>query len=113
MFYMLKKTSRLTRKDIPAVLKGGVFYAPLFTLRYRKSPLSYSRFAVIVSKKTEKSAAERNKIRRRGYEALRMALAENKPAAIIDAAVFMKKESLRATLSSLVQEVTRVLPRRQ
>ena len=41
------------------------------SLVFVENKKKYTRFAVIVSKKVEKSAVKRNRIRRRVYEALR------------------------------------------
>lgn len=59
------------------------------TLRYLKNPRrSTSRFAVVVSKKTLKSAVGRNRIRRRVYEIVRRELPQLKPRHDIVVLVF-------------------------
>ena len=63
--------------------RGGVRYVYQYgkTVRTQKmslvfcdNPKKFTRFAVVVSKKVEKSAVGRNKIRRRIYEILRINL---------------------------------------
>lgn len=44
------------------------------SLVYTVNTRKFTRFAVVVSKKVEKSAVKRNRIRRRVYEALRLNL---------------------------------------
>lgn len=51
---------------------GQTVRLPILAIRYYQNPKRNSyRVAVIVSKKTEKSAVVRNRIRRRVYEAVR------------------------------------------
>lgn len=63
--------------------RGGVRYTyahgktirtPKFSLVYNDNTRGFQRFAVVVSKKVEKSAVGRNRIRRRVYEAIRAEL---------------------------------------
>lgn len=63
--------------------RGGVKYtyshgktirSPKLSLVYNENPRGFQRFAVVVSKKIAKSAVERNRIRRRVYEAIRYEL---------------------------------------
>lgn len=69
------------RGSIKTVLRmGSALRNDHFTLKYslnerRKTP----RFAVVVSKKVQKSAVGRNRIRRRMYELLRIELPHLKP----------------------------------
>lgn len=51
--------------------QGKTVRSPVMSLRYTQSKGSNFRIAVVVSKKVSKSAAVRNKIRRRVYEAIR------------------------------------------
>ncbi len=50
---------------------GKTIRTPKMSLVFVDNPKGYTRFAVIVSKKVEKTAIKRNFIRRRVYEALR------------------------------------------
>lgn len=63
--------------------RGGVKYtyahgktirSPKISLVYNDNPRGFQRFAVVVSKKVEKTAVGRNRIRRRVYEAIRAEL---------------------------------------
>ena len=60
--------------------RGGVRYTyahgktirtPKISLVYNENSKGFQRFAVVVSKKVEKTAVGRNRIRRRVYEAIR------------------------------------------
>lgn len=52
--------------------KGKTIRRPKMSLIFVENTRGFTRFAVVVSKKVEKSAVGRNKIRRRMYEALRL-----------------------------------------
>ena len=63
--------------------RGGVKYTyrhgktirtPSISLVYNDNPRGFTRAAVVVSKKIEKTAVRRNRIRRRVYEAIRLEL---------------------------------------
>ena len=63
--------------------RGGVRYTyahgktirtPKMSLVYNENSRGFQRFAVVVSKKIEKTAVGRNRIRRRVYEAIRSEL---------------------------------------
>lgn len=53
--------------------KGTTLRAPHLSLVYMPNNRGFRRFAIIVSKKVLKSAVGRNRIRRRVYEAIRLA----------------------------------------
>ena len=52
--------------------KGKTVRRPKASLVFVENARGFTRFAVVVSKKVEKSAVGRNRIRRRIYEALRL-----------------------------------------
>lgn len=52
--------------------KGKTIRSQKMSLIYLDNSRGFTRVAVVVSKKVEKSAVQRNKIRRRVYEALRV-----------------------------------------
>lgn len=54
--------------------KGKTIRTPKISLVYNTNTYNKQRFAVVVSKKVFKSAVDRNKIRRRIYEAIRLEL---------------------------------------
>ena len=71
---MLKKQYRLTKnKEFEAVSqskKSG--YTPVLMFKFIKNNLSYSRFGFVVSNKVTKKAPQRNLIRRRIREIIRL-----------------------------------------
>jgi len=70
---MLSRVYRLRQKnDIERVLKKGKrFTDPFFQVIIFKNGLSVNRFCVIISKKTEKRAHSRNRLKRQITEILR------------------------------------------
>ena len=52
--------------------KGKTIRTPKMSLVHMKNDKGYTRFAVVVSKKVDKLAVGRNRIRRRVYEAIRL-----------------------------------------
>lgn len=54
--------------------KGKTVRSPKMSLVFVDNVRGFTRFAVVISKKVEKSAVGRNRIRRRVYEALRQNL---------------------------------------
>jgi len=68
---MLSKPYRLTRGFPILFRKGKRISSPFFLLRFLPAHDERHRLAIIVSKKTEKTAVGRNRIRRRLIEAVK------------------------------------------
>ena len=66
---MLPKRSRLTAREVRAILKGGRS-ARLPTVSAKYLPAPMGKVAVVVSAKVAKKATERNALRRAAYQAL-------------------------------------------
>ncbi|HYF10407.1 MAG TPA: ribonuclease P protein component [Candidatus Paceibacterota bacterium] len=107
---MLPKTSRFTRAEFDALLKGGrVRNYPLFSLRFAPGFVG-RKAAVVVSKKEAALASLRNRARRRVYAALRPSL--SLLPARTGVAFFLRKGSLTATpaeLRAAIDEALRAL----
>lgn len=73
---MLKKELRLTKnKEFEAVLKKGKsVYSSVLLIKFIKNNLNYSRFGLIVSNKVSKKASQRNLIKRRIREIIRLSI---------------------------------------
>ena len=73
---MLAKKYRLTRqKDFDNVFKKGrSFFVKEVGIKVLKNDLGYPRFGFVVSNKIAKKATERNKIKRRLREVIRLKL---------------------------------------
>ena len=90
--------------------KGKTVRKPKMSLVFVENTRGFTRFAVVVSKKVEKSAVGRNRMRRRIYEALRLNL-ENLPKKMDYVFVVFSKEigrmpfnELEKLLGDLVEE---------
>ncbi len=99
---MLPKRRRVTKKLLEQTLKeGSVLHSPSFIFRFKKeSPDKYSHFAFIVPKTVSKSAVERNKMRRKGYNIVRK-MSINKGYGLF----FYKKGSQKSTIEELNNEI--------
>jgi len=71
----LRKNRLTTKKDIEQVFKmGRYFFAKDLGIKFIKNNLDHPRFACIVSNKISKKAVERNQIKRRLREIIRLAI---------------------------------------
>ncbi len=64
---MLKKENRLKlKKDFNQIFKTGhSFYGRFVGVKIKKNNLNCNRFAILISKKVEKKAVNRNKLKRK------------------------------------------------
>ncbi len=73
---MLAKKQRLTKKkEFEKITQPGkAHYSAILMLKILKNDLAYSRFGIIVSNKVSKKASQRNLIKRRIREIIRLNL---------------------------------------
>ncbi|MBI2634511.1 ribonuclease P protein component [Candidatus Peregrinibacteria bacterium] len=70
---MIAKKFKVPSQDIPYILKNGEErFSGLFIVRIIKNNAGFSRYRVIVSRKMDRKAVGRNRLRRQVYEAIRM-----------------------------------------
>lgn len=88
---------------------GKTVRGPQLALRFRPNPRRENyRLAVVVAKKVHRSAVQRNRIRRRIYEAVRTSLPANPPAHDMIVTVFSDEvvnwpaAELQASISELL-----------
>ena len=99
---MLPKSRRLATDDIEGLSLGKSVFGTLLSIRYRAA--QSLRFAVAVSKKTAPRAVDRNRIRRRVYEAARVASRSvSSPASVM---VMPKKDCLTAPAEAIESELS-------
>ena len=99
-------SSRKVNKDLfGALMKKGYSYAsPDFVARvFFDESLSPARFSVVVAKKLEKSAVQRNTLKRRVYSLLRPYLRLVRPGTVC--ALFIRKKINKKDLFSLMAEI--------
>ena len=91
--------------------KGKTIRSPKMSLVYTKNTRGFTRVAVVISKKIEKSAVKRNRARRRVYEAIRLNIDKFPKATDYVFVVFsrevkkMEFSELEKLLDELVEEV--------
>ena len=102
---MIAKDIRISRKkDFDLILRSKLkFYSNNLVLRFSKNELSKSRFCVVVSKKISKKAVDRNKIRRRIYEIVRLNYNKIKPN--FDFMIFVSRGILKMKYQEIEQEI--------
>lgn len=104
---MLPKKNRIPKEDFPAPQKQGFrVFSPLFSAVIYKNDTGV-QVAVVVSKKTAKTAVVRNRIRRRVYSAIG-GYYENflYPALLV---IYPKKESSIVLFATLKAEIEKAL----
>ena len=105
---MLPKQHRLSDQDFAVVKKEGEkFFGPLFGLLVREDEGNEVRFGFIVSKKIDKRATVRNRIKRQLDQALFPFLSQIKPGI---KAVFLARRSLiNQEFAQIKSEMVRML----
>ncbi|HYC34381.1 MAG TPA: ribonuclease P protein component [Candidatus Paceibacterota bacterium] len=102
------EVSRLSREGATATLKRGVsIHSPLFSLKFLKNPLNKAYLAISVSKKEEKTAVGRNRIKRRLKAAFKKALEQGEITG--NFMVIAKKASKISPFLALSEEVERAV----
>jgi ribonuclease P protein component len=100
---MLPKKKRITKELFADIIKKGrVVHGSLFLFRYIKKENPH--YAFVAPKAVAKSAVERNRLRRRGYAALR--LCTIKPIAGI---FFYKKIAPKASFVEIKKDIDSIL----
>lgn len=104
---MLSRKNRISKHDFPtSKIQGTRVFSPLFSgVIYKNEGLS--RAAVVVSKKTAKTAVVRNRIRRRFYAALAPFLKDASKEHLM--VFYPKKEVATAPFAVLKSEIEATL----
>ncbi len=106
---MIAKNFRLTRGEISYLLKKGLSKkSKLFIIRYAKSNLKNSRFAITASAKFHANAVERNMIRRRAYEAIRLINKENTIKSY-DLVLIPKKQIFKSDFVAIKADIEKII----
>ena len=111
---MLSKKYRFhSRGGVRYVYQNGkTIRTPNLSLVFAENTKGFTRFAVVVSKKIEKSAVKRNKIRRRFYEAIRLNI-DKIPKKRDYIFVIYSKKMLEKTFSEIEQAVGELVEKSQ
>jgi len=93
--YRLKK-----RKDFEKVLKKGIYYSgPCLSIKLKRNNLNISRFGIVIGSKISKKAVNRNKIKRRISEVIRLNLPNLKRG--FDVVVLVKPDIVDKTYQEI------------
>ncbi len=108
---MLPRSHRLTNdRDFRRVyIKGAHFFSKYAVIRKAENGLPSSRFGIVVSQKIAKKATDRNLIKRRISEIIRLKLAKIKNG--YDCAIIVKKTIIKASFSEINQDIAFILKR--
>lgn len=108
----LKSAYWLTkRSDFLRAAKGRRFHTALFTIQavHGENPEAGARFGLTLTSKAG-NAVERNRMKRRLREALRLS-ARSKARAATDYVIIGRRDILKANFSTLVQELNQGIER--
>lgn len=103
---MLPRNRRISKQGFPKNHKGSfrvpcTFFEVVFTRR--KDNVADTACSVVVSSRVSKNATERNKVRRRAYNALALALPHIQRGLLI--LVYLGREAHRATERQMEHEI--------
>jgi ribonuclease P protein component len=101
---MIQKKFRLGKEDVSWVLsKGNQIITDLFIVRFLKENLKpHSKFTVITSLKLAKKAVERNRIKRKIYEAIRLNIPKDLAYKIV---IIPKKRIIESEYKEIDKEI--------
>lgn len=104
---MLKRIQRIPRKE--KIIKTSSFFTPFFILKVTKNSFSFNRYRFVISKKTEKKAVERNKIRRLFADCVKINNEKGFGKDIIffinKKALFLSKEEICNNISGVFEKI--------
>jgi len=101
---MIAQKFRIPKEYIPYLLKKGEQKASdLFIIRYAKNDHFFCRYRTIVSKKLEKEAVDRNKLRRQIYESVRCN--DNQSENGYDILLIPKKQILKKSFQDIQKDL--------
>lgn len=106
---MIAKKFRVPKNLIPYILKkGNEATSQLFIVRKKENSRPFSRYRIIVSSKVASKAVDRNKLRRRIYEAIRSHIPTEQPSRegkYADRILIAKKKIIDYTFQELEKDL--------
>lgn len=104
---MLNKKQRIPSKDISIIFQKGEDKVSKFFVIKKLEKKGQNRFAVVVSKKNLKNAAQRNLLRRRIYEIIRTSFRGEKKS--FDHLIICRNPSTKLDFIALKQELLKII----
>ncbi len=108
LYLVLKRNKRIGHRDNIEDIKenGHTIDGRFLIIRIRKNELGENRYAVNVSKKVEKSAVKRNRIRRQIQEVIRLnEKSDIIPQKSLDIIIFARKSLMKLKYSEIEMAV--------
>jgi ribonuclease P protein component len=100
---MLQKKKRVTKELFQIIMeKGEVISSPFFVFRYIKN--SIPQYAFVAPKGIVKKASNRNALRRKGYNALRVHTLKN-----VAGIFFYKKQAILVSFAEIKDDIKIIL----
>jgi ribonuclease P protein component len=107
---MLSKAKRADKKTIDQIFSGGKFInSQTLTFKYILTGVSAARVSFIAPKSVAKLAVERNRLRRRGYDALKTESA-GLPPGVYGVFIFKKYEEDRKKIKKEIETIFGKIP---
>ncbi len=108
---MLAKDIKLSRKDnIREIIETGTeIRSSYFVIKISPSDSDHTKFAVVVSSKISKKAVERNKLRRRIYEIIRLNLNKFSIEPAEKIVILTRSRAISASYKTLENELIKIL----
>ncbi len=105
---MLPSTLRISKTEFKTLGRGYSYHSPVLSLYiYKKTDQTPSQFSFLCSKKVAKSAVDRNRLRRRGYNTLTKVLIKIQPG--FYGVYSFKKGAEKSTFSEINGTVLQLL----
>ena len=106
---MISKKFKVSREKIKYLLeKGAEMRSGLFIVRYEKNNEQFPGFCVIISRKMDKSAVKRNRLKRQIFEGIRLILAESENRGAIDLVLIPKKIILGKDFEEITNDLKHI-----
>lgn len=104
---MIAKNQRISKNRVAWLLKKNQkLNDDFFSVKFQLNKQGLNRYSIVVSKKTLKLATDRNLLRRRCYEALRLMSSQNNS---IDFLIFIKSPALKLDFAGLEEHLTQII----
>ena len=101
------KIKRIKKKDFKGIQKNGKnIRGDFLALKFAENRLNYFRVSCVVSKKVERKAVKRNKIKKRLREAVRRVVKEGKG---YDFIFFAKPKIKEKKFEEILREIDKIL----
>ncbi len=109
---MIATKFRIPRQEIPYILKKGAsIKSALFIVRQVPNKTPFDRYRTIVSKKMDRSAVGRNKLRRRIYSAIQENIQQDFPDEKTqkhDIILIPQKKIVTASFQAITEDINQI-----